>query len=78
MAKETYMGIPLTKKIDGKTFGFHSRYAEKRYAEREAAFLRQCVFTDVSPKKGKSRWLVRVVPIDKAGAKYAIYTRAIS
>lgn len=68
------MGIPLERRIGGKPFYFHSRYRTKRDANHEAVALRTDVFRH-PPRRGQSRMMVRVLPINAGEAKYAIYTR---
>ena len=74
MKIDTYAGIPLEKRINGKPFYYHSRYRTKRDAEYEATAMRTDYFMH-PPRRGQARKLVRVVPVNKGEAKYAIYTR---
>jgi len=69
--KNTYMGIPTYKKIDGHTYEFHSRYRTKADARREAQFL-----------KSKMKFKTRIIPLPKSlqkgiheleGVRYLLY-----
>ena len=72
MAKSTYTGIPIYKKIGGHTYEFHSRYRTKADAEKEARYL-----------KAKMKFKVRIIPLPKSlnkgihsieKIKYLLYT----